>query len=363
MSARTRIVIGPVAVALAVAVPAGLARAGDRESHLEAAERALDDLDFHSARDRLDAALRSGDNTAASLHRIYLLAGIVDATFGDRKAALRSFEHALAIDPNGSLPEGLAPKITAPFAEARRRTGSRGIAVGCAHSGTSGSVFVTVDSDPLRMVTGAVARYRDGLGGVHNEALPPAHRYVFAVPEEAAGWVQVALVDEHGNQLAPPCEVQAGTRGAQEWDDEKIGDEPAGAHRSTSTGSLELRRSSPRGRRRPLVARWYVWGTLSLGLAAAGAYYGLEAKQSATRLSQAIQDSHLHEFSDAAEIERRGQRQAQISTVAFGAAAGVAAVGVLLWLVTDDEPSDARRAAISAMPTRGGASVGLTFGF
>jgi len=360
MTSHSLTLIGSIALALALAATAGRAHAEERASPLDAAERALDELDFRTARSLLDSALRSGDNAPASLQRTYLLSGIVAASFGDRKAAVGAYRRALAIDPDADLPEGLAPKMTAPLAEARRRNRSRSISVGCAHSSSAGSIFATVESDPLQMVAGAVARYRDDVGDPRVESLAGARHMVFAIPDEATGRVQLAVVDVHGNQLATPCEVLIERPDAGELEYDATG---RGAHGSTRAPSAKLSRKSPPTRGRPFVARWYAWGTLSLGLAAAGTYCGLEARQSATALSQAISHSDSYEFSDAAAIERRGKRQALASNVAFGAAAGVAVLGAILWLVTDDEPADGRRTVVSAMPSRGGASVGFTFAF
>lgn len=99
------------------ALVVALALAG-ANSELEAAQRAYADVDYARCFDKARAALGQpgtlSERVAASR-----LVGLCAAAQGDTDAARDAFRFMLTLDKNARLPEGLSPRFTSSFREAR----------------------------------------------------------------------------------------------------------------------------------------------------------------------------------------------------------------------------------------------------
>lgn len=87
---------------------------------LMAARRAFDEVDFERVIPFLDKALASGPSDPEKVE-IFVLMGQVHMAYGHTAEAERAFIEALTIDRSHSLPETVAPKISAAFEVARSR--------------------------------------------------------------------------------------------------------------------------------------------------------------------------------------------------------------------------------------------------
>lgn len=96
-----------LALALVAAVP-----------DLEAAQKAYVDVDYARCRDKAQAALLQ---PATLKERVdaWRLSGLCAAATGDTDGAREAFRMMLAIDGNAKLPEGLSPRFTSSFREAK----------------------------------------------------------------------------------------------------------------------------------------------------------------------------------------------------------------------------------------------------
>lgn len=88
------------------------------EPHVEGAAQAYADLDFEvcieEAQASLEGAARRNDRINA-----YRLLGLCQAALGELESAREAFSNMLAIDPQATLPEGLSPRFTSAYAEAK----------------------------------------------------------------------------------------------------------------------------------------------------------------------------------------------------------------------------------------------------
>lgn len=87
---------------------------------LTAARRAFDDVDFERVIPLLDKALAAGPSEAEKVE-IFVLMGQVHMAYGRTAEAERTFVEALKIDRSYTLPDTVAPKISATFEAARSR--------------------------------------------------------------------------------------------------------------------------------------------------------------------------------------------------------------------------------------------------
>jgi hypothetical protein len=85
---------------------------------LEAAKKAYTDVDYGRCRDGAEAALKQ---PAALSDRVtaYRLLGLCSAALGDTDDARDAFRLMLTIDREARLPEGLSPRFTSSFREAK----------------------------------------------------------------------------------------------------------------------------------------------------------------------------------------------------------------------------------------------------
>jgi hypothetical protein len=235
-------ILGILAAVIMLVAPATGA-AAEARAYLDRARGEIDSMRFDRALESLDAALRAGDSDPRQLAEIFDLLGQVTASLGLADAAAGHFQRLLVLRPDARLPEGVSPKIAAPFADASAAL--RGRPPFRIHhelsSGAAPTLAVVIDSDPLSMVAGVRADFR-GPGPsdlLDHVEVRGRGRLPIPVPHDARH-VSVSAIDRYGNHLAE-LEVELG---------------PA-AHAASG--------SAPRAR--PTYSRWFVWGGVSLATA------------------------------------------------------------------------------------------------
>lgn len=341
-----------LAACLLVMLAAGSARAETQNPSLVRARGEIEELRFEAARQSLAEALEWGRNSPAQLAEIHQLAGEVAAGMGDRAAAEEHFRRLLAIDPNARLAVGTSPKIAAPFEAARRFFDERQplrVRYHVRHKPTP-VLLVFVDSDPLDMVAGARLAHA-------SEEAPPVEQVgdgPFELPLPRTGRLEllVSVTDRYGNRL-----VELGSA-----------ENPiivnARAERTPATPPPRDRVPPSEGR--PLYGRWWIYGALAAVSAGAGIYFGIEALRAEDAIEKLNQETRMgipHDFREAKDLERQGERNALLANVSFGVAGAFAIVSTVLLVrdLTVDEPK--RRVSIVPAPTRGGVAVTVELGF
>lgn len=194
-------------VLLLVAVPA--AAASSRS--LDEAQRALEALDYPAAQRALAEAEQSAGNDLPTTLRILELQGIVAAALGDDTLAAERFGRLLYLSPTYALQQGLSPRLTAPFDEARRaREGQPGLSFDVEVTRTAGATTaeIQVRSDPLALARGVRVRVLSPPPGRPVEAPLLDRRATVALPpltEEVA----VELLGTHGSTVAERGPIRA----------------------------------------------------------------------------------------------------------------------------------------------------------
>jgi hypothetical protein len=87
-------------------------------SDLDAARQAYGELNYEGCKDAAQAALEA-PGTREERVDAYRLLGLCEAALDDTDAARTAFSHMVAIDPDAKLPEGLSPRFTSSYLEAR----------------------------------------------------------------------------------------------------------------------------------------------------------------------------------------------------------------------------------------------------
>lgn len=317
-------------VAAAFAGPRDL-RADERD--VAAARALLDDLRYDEARQALETALERGDSDPDAAAAIYLLLGEIDAASGDPDAARGHFRRALSLDPDATLPPGVSPKLSQPFAEARESLPPGGsLAASVRRDGEA--LLVQIEADPAELVAGASAVLADGelvrAGGGDTVRL--------AVPGDAEV-ASLALVDSHGNRLLelepPTAEAAAAVTAPPE----------------PSAPSDD----------RSLLGRWQLWGAVAVGFAAGGTFAGLNAQSKASE-AESLEDGT--EYADALALEEAAERRARYANLAFAAAGACAVTGAILYWRDRRQPEQRRaRAAITPVVSADGIGVAASLRF
>lgn len=276
-------------------------------------------LRYQEARATLKRALHAGGATPAQLAAIYQLSGEISAGLDDTAAALTAFQHLLQIAPDTRLDDGVSPKIRAPFDRARTSTRRHGSLV-LRYRRQPGRVVLLVDNDPLQLVDALVLRPASGGAGrtVRGTGRIEA--------TSSAGLVVLAAIDRYGNELrvfgsrAVPIDLRAVT--------------------------LE----------RPLYARWYAWGLVSVSFAAAATAFGLAARSAEDELDalnrMSAMDPFTRPFSEAAAIESKARRRALLANIGVVAAAFSGVISVVLAV---------RGQRVSVTPTGAGVAAQLSW--
>jgi hypothetical protein len=330
--------------------------------NLERARRQLDDLKYDEAAASLEQALRVGESGPKELAEIYLLSAQVAAARGDDAAAEDFFRHLLALAPETKLPAGVSPKIAQPFQSARSFIEQRlPIAVRWEQDPSGSAVRVLVDADPLSMVHGAeVVWLEDGSPKrvVRHGNAP----YVIPVPKQSDLELRIAAVDEFGNHIAEFGSVKKplviDTSNAKDVVVKpKEGDGGGGGGGGGGPGDG--------GGGRPVIAKWWLWGGVSLVAAGAGTYFGLDvlaAKQEIEDLNaKSLAGGEPVQFSEAKAIQDRGDRSALLANVSFGVAGAAAVAAVILFVTEPKASAPAEKDQARLVPAVGGDRVGLVW--
>ncbi len=336
-------------VLAALAAPAG-ARADD-DRHLDDARQALAALKYEQALHALEKALYGGKNSGEDMKAIYRMLGEIHASLGHQDDAQRYFRSLLALEPTAELARGTSPKIQQPFKAARDAMSARGkLDVRCSADDAAAHVTLEVASDPAEMVAGARVVYRlaDGAEQILEASGPGSHTIRVPVTEPVT--LVCAAVDEHGNLL-----VEFGSWSAPLT--------LAPVARAQSAAPITAARPAGKAPAPPLYGRWYVWGTAAVLAGGAAGYFGWQVSQDQDELERLNENSPDHSFSDAEKIERRGERNALITNIAFSAAAAFAIAAVVSLVLEPDAPAAEAATSLAPLPLEQGAGVSLTFTF
>jgi len=326
--------LAAASAAAAVSLVAAVSHAGPE---LERARAALDDLRYEDAAEALDEALRAGDNGPADVQEIYRMRAEVAAALGDRGEAVAYFDRLLALDPNAAMREGASPKITEPFETARSRAGARK-PLGFRCEVGDGAVEVRVEADPLSMAAGAFEQ-----GGGDYETAELEGREAVIVVADAVLAEEVGLLDEHGNRLTAKAVAECGQ-------------EMVSPARGRHTKSAR-----PRDDGGSILGHWALWGGVAVGFAAAGTYFGLQARSDIDDLEALVADSSSHEFSEAQALEDHARRNALFANIGFAAAGATAIVSAVLLVRGAKDSGEGARKTVVVSPTAAPGSVGVTF--
>lgn len=340
-------VFAATVVLAALAAPAG-ARA-DENRHLADGREALAALKYEQAMHALEKALFSGKNSSEDMRTIYRMLGEIHAALGRLDQSQRHFRSLLALEPTAELARGVSPKIQQPFKAAADFMSSRGkLEVRCSADDAAPGVALEVVSDPLEMVAGARVVYRLQDGTEQTLEASGSGSHTIRVPVTEPVSLVCAAIDEHGNRL-----VEIGS-----WS-EPLTLTPPPPPQGESITSVRSGPAAPR----PLYARWYVWGTAAVLAGGAGGFFGWQASQDEDELDRLNENSADYDFSRAEKVEQRGERNALIANVAFGAAGAFAIAAVVSLVLEPDAPVTETTTSLAPLPVSEGAGVSLSFTF
>lgn len=286
----------------AVLVTAATAYADDGAETLGKAQKAIDDIDYETARALTEQALASGTLDHDQLAHAHMLAGEVAAALGDDAGAHDHFERWILLAPDARLPDGQSPKITQPFTAAHASADALGPArFDVDASRAHDKLAITVTGDPLHMVARVHVLLdhggdREGVGAE------------FELPIDAAATrATITLLDEHGNTLA------------QRDADLAV----AAAPRAEPLPTVTVEHSVPA----PL--RWPTWAVLTVAAAGSCGYFAHAASQDQDELTALNMSSTMHTFDEAKAIEDRGHRDTLLTNVSLGVALAALAATVV----------------------------------
>jgi hypothetical protein len=293
------------AVARAAAVlllfRAGAAGA-DGKASLDAAAQAIDSVDFEAARKHAEAAIAGGDLSAGQLVRAYRLLGEINSALDQEDAARDAFVRWILLDDSAALPSGMSPKITGPFAAAKREAAGLGrFAIEPQLRRRPGVVVVDVTRrDPLHLIAKIEVNGRAG------------ERTEIAAGDDEAVTVEVVAFDARGNRLAR-VEASAEARVV-----------------------AEPERPPGRTHKVPRLLRWPTWAGVAVVAGGAGGFFAWRVGQAQDDLDALNASSSTHSFDEATAIQDRGERDALIANVAIATAGVAVAAAVIAYLVDRD---------------------------
>ena len=296
------------------------------------ARSAMDELRFDQALLALDQAERGGGNGPSQMADIARMRGQALASMGRGDEAVTAFRRWLALEPHASLPEGSSPKIARPFEQAQKLA----VPLKVHHDVSSaGVVTLIIDADPLSMIAGARARFRNRAGIEQTVEGRGAQRVPLVLPGGARLEVQLAAIDRYGNRLD---EIEGVTI------------EP-GASVPVATGDHGAPGSPS------VFSRWWLWGGVAVAVAGAGVAFGLAASSAQDDVKRLNMQSTMTpiDFAQAKAREDDAHTDALLANISFGVAGACAVVSAIL-LYRD-------QTTVVAMPTRGGAAVSLSVRF
>ena len=323
------------------------ARTAAADDAIAKAQTAVDDSDFDTAKTVIADALASGQYGPEELADLYRLSGIVDASFGDAKAATEAFEHLLALSPKAALPPGTSPKIAKPFKAAqdffKKREPIHAKAETTEHPAT---VALVIASDPLHMIAKARATFRGSGKAEQTLEATGTDRIAIELPRARRLDIRLAALDEHGNRV-----VELGSA-----------DVPIVIVDDTAPVEAEPVKPPPKvetrvvpAARRPVVLRWQAWGAATVVFVGAATAFGIATKSDLDTLNHLNAQSVDHQFPEAQAAESRARRDL-IATQVFAIGAGALAVGTIILKLTTPHARTERVPSVTAVPLpRGGA--------
>lgn len=271
-------------------------------------------LEYDKALSIVEQLIAGGLHTdRAQLAELHFYAGKLAAGLERTDVAIDHFARSLALVPDRALPAGTSPKIAAPFEAARARTMPLQIEI--AHT-APGQLAATVSGDRLKLAASATARFIDPLGNVHVLAVRDAEEDVtgnirvfrILVPP-GTKQTTVAVVDEHGNQLA-----------------QETLPEPVPEKHYDETWTLHHHEPS-------LIARWPTWGAVSVLALAGGGLCAWRFSVAQDEWNTLRAHDGQHDYSQLTAVEDRGRRWGIAADVGFGLAGAAAITAAILAVV------------------------------
>jgi len=320
VAARRALAIAAIGLGV---VGAGPARADS--PHLDEARRAVEAVQYDRAQALLVEALQDGGNGPAAMIEIYRLSATTAIVLDQGTAAEQYYRRMLALAPDATLPDDVSPKLREPFVAAQAYMAVHGRLAARVTRQSDVELAVVIDTDPLAMAAGAATV----TGGAVAAAIPLVEGR--AVLRVAGPVDEVAIVDEHGNQmvLVPAAEIAVATPS------------PAPRVRPGRSGV-------------PVYRRWWVYAIPAVVAAGVGVGFGLDARSTDSDLQQLILENPRYTDYQAA-LDRR-DRDALVTNIAFGTAGALAIVAAIM-LATRPDGGDQLRVVPTASP--GGAGVML----
>jgi hypothetical protein len=318
-----------VLLVAALAGPAG----ADGNANLDQAQQAIDNIDYEAARSFVGKALDGGGLALADHLRALRIAGEVEAALGNDAGAREHFATWIYLDPKAKLADGLSPKITAPFDEARAATGALVIDVSLERSG-DGVKVTLVTSDPLALVHGFEA------SGGGAQASGTGLEATLDTTDPSGFEVTVVVIDERNNQIAVRTVVAEPAASA----------EPPAATGGGGGGKSGW----------PAAIRWPTWTALAVVAAGTGGYFSYRVGQAEDDLEELNANPGAHTADEARAIQDRGERDALVANVLYGVAGAAAIAAVLTFVLEPDDDPD-----VEVLPSASsdGASVTATIRF
>jgi hypothetical protein len=179
-----------------VALPVLLAAAAN---DLVAAQKAYADVEYARCRDKARAALLA-PGTRSERTDAYRLLGLCSAAEGDTDAARDAFQLMLAIDKDARLPDGLSPRFTSSFREAKGSwvdTVPLALSIEKDTVDDGGRVLRVRVQDAADLVEKVAWRSE---GGVLSRGVRRADVLEVSVPANAP--VTIVALDAHGGEVA-----------------------------------------------------------------------------------------------------------------------------------------------------------------
>lgn len=313
---------------------------GNGLQFLEKAKTALRDLDYETARQHLMRSLLAGDHAQDGLVTTYRFAGQVAAAFGKAEEAYDHYRRMLSLDPDATLPKGLAPKMVQPFERAKSFMAQRSRLQAQVMSHSRTRLTIAVSSDPLRLAV----RVRVVSGNNRAEGTIRGGETRIPFATKPGDRVHVLALDKHGNRLD-----------SVRWTAPRPA--PVARRVSVPEAAVATDTTPAASPARPVYKRWYVWGLAAVGTGAAAAYFGMRANDDWNRLDQVINDSGNHSFAEARAIEDSGYRNQRYANIGVGVSVGLGAVATYL-LIRKLGGSEKKTRIVPGI-TNGGGTVAL----
>ncbi len=300
------------------------------------AERELAELRFDKAGDLATEALSEGKRGPEELVTLYMILGRVSASLGQDVKAQAYFQSALSIDSNASLPQGVSPKLSEPFATAKDDLQDAKPIELLAERDDANQLSVQVSSDPAQLVGGIEARFE--VDGKPKKLRGDGRDIIRLDLPEGARNVAVLALDQYGNRLTEALDVQG-----------------SDAEGSTHEASLTLDDVSTQPKP-AIYMRWQLYTGLAVVTLATGAILGDAARRKTDEIEQLPNGT---EFAVALELEDQAESRALYANISF-AATGILGVTAIVMYLSQDSGDEGQRKAATLHPAIGKDHVGVS---